>query len=60
MGFQVKDMVFIKGSRVLHNIPLIIVDIQMFSHGFDDYIVLDPKTGNRYAYQIHDLTDNPY
>jgi hypothetical protein len=54
MSFQVKDLVYVKGSRTLYQIPLIIVDIQ-----FDDYIVLDPKTGNRYAYQKHDLVGEP-
>ena len=55
---KVGDLVFVRGSRVLHQIPLIIVDIQRF-HDDYDYIVLDPKTGNRYAYQKHDLTDGP-
>ena len=58
MSFQVKDLVFVKGSRTLYRTPLIIVDIQSF-HDEYDYIVLDPKTGNRYAYQKHDLTDRP-
>jgi hypothetical protein len=55
MSFQVKDLVFVKGSRTLYQVPLIIVDIQSFQDGFDDYILLDPNTGNRYAYQKHDL-----
>ena len=55
---KVGDLVFVRGSRVLHQIPLIIVDIQSF-HDEYDYIVLDPKTGNRYAYQKHDLKDGP-
>ena len=55
---KVGDLVFVRGSRVLHQIPLIIVDIQSFQDG-DDYILLDPQTGNRYAYQKHDLTDGP-
>ena len=54
----VGDLVFVRGSRVLNQIPLIIVDIQSFQDGVD-YIVLDPQTGNRYAYQRHDLTDGP-
>jgi hypothetical protein len=58
MSFQVKDLVFVKGSRTLYRTPLIIVDIQSFQDGVD-YIILDPQTGNRYAYQKHDLTDNP-
>ena len=58
MSFQVGDLVFVRGSRVLHQIPLIIVDIQRFQDD-DDYIILDPCTGNRYAYQKHDLTDRP-
>lgn len=58
MSFQVKDLVFVKGSRTLYQIPLIIVDIQKFQDG-EDYIILDPCTGNRYAYQKHDLMDNP-
>lgn len=58
MSFQVKDLVFVKGSRTLYQIPLIIVDIQSFQDGVD-YILLDPQTGNRYAYQKHDLMDNP-
>jgi hypothetical protein len=55
MSFQVKDLVFVKDSRTLYQVPLIIVDIQSFQGGFDDYILLDPSTGNRYAYQKHDL-----
>jgi hypothetical protein len=58
MSFQVKDLVFVKGSRTLYQIPLIIVDIQRL-HDEVDYIILDPQTGNRYAYQKHDLMDNP-
>lgn len=54
----VGDLVFVRGSRVLNQIPLIIVDIQGFQDGVD-YIVLDPQTGNRYAYQKHDLMDSP-
>jgi hypothetical protein len=54
MSFQVKDLVFVKGSRTLYQVPLIIVDIQSFQDGVD-YILLDPNTGNRYAYQKHDL-----
>ena len=56
---KIGDMVWVKGSRVLKSIPLIIVDIQSFSDGVD-YIILDPGTGNRYAYQKHDLMDNPF
>lgn len=52
------DLVFIRGSRVLLNIPLIIVDIYTDSSS-DHYIVLDPLTGIRYGYQLHDLTDHP-
>lgn len=56
---KVGDLVFVRGSRVLHQIPLIIVDIQRF-HDDYDYTVLDPKTGNRYyAYQKHDLVGEP-
>ena len=55
MSFQVKDLVYVKGSWNLYQVPLIIVDIQSFQDGFDDYILLDPCTGNRYAYQKHDL-----
>jgi len=55
---KVGDLVFVKGSRVLNQIPLIIVDIQSFQDG-EDYILLDPQTGNRYAYQKHDLMDFP-
>ena len=58
MSFQVKDLVFVKGSRTLYQIPLIIVDIQRL-HDEVDYIILDPGTGIRYAYQKHDLMDNP-
>lgn len=58
MSFQVKDLVFVKGSRTLYRTPLIIVDIQSFQDG-EDYIILDPQTGIRYAYQKHDLTDEP-
>jgi hypothetical protein len=58
MSFQVKDLVFVKGSRTLYRTPLIIVDIQSFQDGVD-YIILDPQTGNRYAYQKHDLMDSP-
>ena len=58
MSFQVKDLVFVKGSRTLRQIPLIIVDIQRFQDG-EDYIILDPCTGNRYAYQGHDLVGEP-
>ena len=58
MSFQVKDLVFVRGSRTLYRTPLIIVDIYRFSCG-DDYILLDPQTGIRYAYQKHDLTDGP-
>ena len=58
MSFQVKELVFVKGSRTLYRIPLIIVDIQSFQDGVD-YIILDPQTGNRYAYQKHDLMDFP-
>ena len=55
---KVGDLVFVRGSRVLHQIPLIVVDIQSFQDGVD-YIILDPQTGNRYAYQKHDLMDSP-
>ena len=55
---KVGDLVFVRGSRVLHQIPLIIVDIQRF-HDDVDYIILDPCTGNRYAYQKHDLVGEP-
>lgn len=54
----VGDLVFVKGSRTLYRTPLIIVDIQRFQDG-EDYIILDPRTGNRYAYQKHDLVDSP-
>lgn len=59
MKAQIGDMVFIRGSRVLYHTPLIIVDIQNTGYHYPDYIVLDPLTGNRYAYQLHDLTDSP-
>ena len=58
MSFQVKDLVFVRGSRVLNQIPLIVVCINSLSYG-DEYILLDPQTGIRYAYQKHDLMDSP-
>jgi len=55
---KIGDMVWVRSSRTLYQIPLIIVDIQRL-HDEVDYIILDPQTGNRYAYQKHDLMDNP-
>ena len=55
---KIGDMVWVRGSRTLYQIPLIIVDIQRL-HDEVDYIILDPGTGIRYAYQGHDLTGYP-
>ena len=55
---KIGDMVWVRGSRTLYQIPLIIVDIQRLQDEVD-YIVLEPGTGNRYAYQKHDLMDGP-
>jgi hypothetical protein len=55
---KIGDMVWVRSSRTLYQIPLIIVDIQRL-HDEVDYIILDPQTGNRYAYQGHDLMDSP-
>lgn len=55
---KVGDLVFVRGSRVLHQIPLIVVDIYRFTSG-DDYIILDPRTGIRYSYQGHELVGEP-
>ena len=48
---KIGDMIFVKGSRTLYQVPLVIMDIQLDN----DYILLDPVTGIRYWYQKHDL-----
>jgi len=50
------DLVFLKGSRLIDSrTPLIIIEI----FGKDHCVVLDPSTGQKLAYQEHNLTEFP-
>ena len=50
------DMVFLKGSSLIDSrTPLIIIEI----FGKDHCVVLNPSTGQKLAYQEHNLTEFP-
>ena len=53
------DMVFVRDSFVFDGkTPGILLEIYR-SHGHDYYVVLNPKSGERYEYQEHNLSEVP-
>lgn len=51
------DMVFLKRSSLIDSrTPLIIIE----TFGKDHCVVLDPSTGQKLAYQEHNLTEFPH
>ena len=53
------DLVFVHGSTVLSGgTPLILLETYRTQYT-EYYVVLDPRTGDRYEYQEHDVSEFP-